>query len=105
MPMHYDAMDDVRHKRPTKDTGSRAPFFFFFFFFFVTDSPHNVFAIFTIYEKSILMNTEADVGSLSICVCYCSISSRGKALLALRKVDDPWGHHTGMGLYLSFFLG
>ena len=34
MPMHYDAMDDVRHKRPTKDTGSRAPFFFFFFFFF-----------------------------------------------------------------------
>lgn len=28
MPMHYDAMDDVRHKRPTKDTGSRAPFFF-----------------------------------------------------------------------------
>lgn len=48
MPMHYDAMDDVRHKRPTKDTGSRAPFFFFLLLILLT-----MFLLFLLFMKNL----------------------------------------------------
>lgn len=70
MPMHYDGMDDIGHGKPTKTRAARL-------LILVTESLHRVLMI--LY--SLLMEIYIDeyrrlVGSLSICVCYYSISPR-----------------------------
>lgn len=71
MPMHYDEMDDTSHRKPTKTQATLR------LLILVTESLHSVLVIFySLFMKIYIDEYRRLVGSLSICVCYYSISPR-----------------------------
>lgn len=70
MPMYYDGMDDISHGRPTKTQATRL-------LILVTESLHSVLMIlYSLFMEIYIDEYRRLVGSLSICVCYYSISPR-----------------------------
>ena len=70
MPTHYDEMDDTSHRKPTKTQATRL-------LILVTESLHSVLMIlYSLFMEIYIDEYRRLVGSLSICVCYYSISPR-----------------------------